>query len=92
MATENFRQSNEPSQRYAGSKKCPHAYGSNVLESINTQKECIHYWIIEPPNGHTSFARCKRCGATAEFFNNWQRALDKIKSPPDGPAPGMLED
>lgn len=92
MATEKLRQSNKPFQRYAGAKKFPYTHGSNVLESTNTQEECVHYWIIEPPNGHTSFARCKYCGATNEFFNNWQRALANIKSLPDGPAPGMLED
>lgn len=31
--------------------------------------ECVHYWVIAPPDGATSFAFCKRCPAEREFRN-----------------------
>lgn len=30
---------------------------------------CAHHWQIETPNGETSEACCKRCGATRSFAN-----------------------
>ncbi len=30
---------------------------------------CVHYWIIEPPEGATSTGVCKLCGAKEEFLN-----------------------
>jgi len=32
---------------------------------------CTHHWIIDPPNGPTSTGRCRLCGATKQFTNNW---------------------
>ncbi len=33
---------------------------------------CAHHWVIEPPNGAVSPARCKRCGAQSEFRNSFE--------------------
>ena len=33
--------------------------------------ECVHYWIIETPEGPTSIGRCKYCGMVKEFSNTW---------------------
>lgn len=30
---------------------------------------CIHHWLCEPPNGPTSRAVCRLCGAEREFRN-----------------------
>lgn len=30
---------------------------------------CVHYWIIETPDGPTSKGYCKRCGVEGEFAN-----------------------
>ena len=30
---------------------------------------CVHYWIIEPPEGATSTGICKLCGAKEVFLN-----------------------
>lgn len=30
---------------------------------------CIHRWLIAPPRGPVSKARCKHCGAKREFKN-----------------------
>ena len=33
------------------------------------ENECVHYWVIDPPNGPTSNGVCKICGAEKEFKN-----------------------
>jgi hypothetical protein len=43
-------------------------------EELNEQKKCIHYWIVESPNGPTSRGVCKFCGEEKEFANH---RLDK---------------
>ena len=35
---------------------------------------CAHRWLIEPPAGPTSRARCSRCDAKREFFNDPDQA------------------
>jgi len=40
-----------------------------VTEPAN-ETECVHHWIIEPPDGPTSKGVCKICGAVKEF-ENW---------------------
>lgn len=30
---------------------------------------CVHYWIIEPPEGATSMGKCKYCKERREFIN-----------------------
>ena len=36
--------------------------------------DCVHYWLIEIPNGPESAGRCARCGESRQFRNspaNW---------------------
>ena len=33
---------------------------------------CVHYWLIESPNGPTSIGTCKGCGEEREFRNSIQ--------------------
>ena len=35
-----------------------------------TEKECVHYWIIETAESATSAGVCKFCGAQNIFNNN----------------------
>jgi len=44
------------------------------------RKQCVHYWIIDPPDGPTSKGKCKHCGMVAEFYNNLQGRLNKAES------------
>ncbi len=39
-------------------------------EPQNTVSQCVHHWIIDPPDGPTSNGVCQRCGETKEF-ENW---------------------
>ena len=34
------------------------------------QKKCVHHWIIEAPEGRTSFGKCRFCGMVKEFYND----------------------
>ncbi len=36
-----------------------------------TERECIHYWVIESAGGPTSSGVCRFCGAQREFHNSW---------------------
>ena len=33
---------------------------------------CCHHWMIEAPNGPTSFGTCRSCGEVREFKNSVQ--------------------
>lgn len=35
-----------------------------------TALACVHFWVLESPNGPTSPGVCQRCGATGSF-SNW---------------------
>jgi hypothetical protein len=39
------------------------------------QKKCVHYWVIDDPDGVYSFGRCTRCGLVKRFVNNWEELL-----------------
>jgi len=43
-----------------------------MVEQTTQQKQCVHHWIIEFPNGRTSVGRCKYCGITKEFSNDME--------------------
>lgn len=43
-------------------------------------EECVHFWLIESPNGPTSLGVCKLCGRTQAFRNSlttstWNKGL-----------------
>jgi hypothetical protein len=46
-----------------------------TLKQETVEKECVHYWIIDFPDGPVSTGKCKRCGMVREFFN----CLDSIE-------------
>lgn len=37
--------------------------------------ECRHHWLIESPQGATSWGTCKLCGARREFSNSASDAI-----------------
>jgi len=41
-----------------------------TIEKQSTE-QCVHHWIIEPPDGPTSKGVCKICGSIKEF-ENWK--------------------
>ena len=58
-----------------------------MTETNTKQKKCVHYWIIESPDGRTSFGRCKYCGLVNEFSNDWHDALVQKEAPADEEEP-----
>lgn len=32
--------------------------------------ECVHHWLIAPPEGPTSEGVCRKCGERREFSNH----------------------
>jgi len=48
---------------------------------------CAHHWQIETPNGETSEACCKLCGATRSFANySHRRPMTRtVRTPSSGP-------
>ena len=41
-------------------------------ETVVTDSDCVHHWIIGRPNGPTSMGTCKICGREQEFKNSIQ--------------------
>ena len=41
-----------------------------MSEHDTVQEKCVHHWIIEAPDGRTSFGKCRFCGEIKEFFND----------------------
>ena len=41
-----------------------------VLKPEVNQNDCVHYWIIEYPEGPVSTGRCKYCGKVKHFYNS----------------------
>lgn len=50
--------------------------------------DCVHFWIIDTPQGPTSTGRCKYCGMTREFQNVWTDSFNEHQVAPssDGQA------
>lgn len=42
------------------------------------KEPCVHWWIIETPNGPTSKGRCKLCGAEKVFRNHFEPNINQI--------------
>jgi hypothetical protein len=34
------------------------------------EKDCVHFWVIEFPEGPVSTGKCKNCGMERSFFNS----------------------
>ncbi|PZC45160.1 MAG: hypothetical protein C1O27_002511 [Chloroflexi bacterium] len=54
--------------------------GSLVISEMleDGEPECMHFWMIEPPNGPESSGQCKNCGEWRSFRNSlpdsgWER-------------------
>lgn len=45
----------------------------DVIQS-EAKETCHHFWVIDSASGPTSKGRCKRCGATKDFFNSFPEA------------------
>ena len=41
-----------------------------TAEDVVANDSCLHYWLIESPEGSTSPGVCKLCGATDVFKNS----------------------
>ncbi|MFH1462532.1 MAG: hypothetical protein ABIG08_02500 [bacterium] len=41
------------------------------MEKVITS-QCVHYWIIEFPNGPTSLGTCQNCGEERQFRNSME--------------------
>ena len=42
-----------------------------MLKSETKQQICTHHWIIDTPDGPTSYGKCRKCGKITEFSNVW---------------------
>ena len=52
-------------------------------QDFSVQVTCAHHWQIETPNGETSEACCKHCGATRSFANySHRRPMTRTTRPP----------
>ena len=45
------------------------AKAKTEVSEIPEIPECVHHWVIEPPNGPVSEGRCKRCSRVQDFHN-----------------------
>ncbi|HJO83831.1 MAG: hypothetical protein QGG34_09150 [SAR202 cluster bacterium] len=41
-------------------------------DEVQIESDCMHYWVIDEPNGPTSAGTCKICGQIQEFRNSIQ--------------------
>ena len=55
--------------------------------SKTMQKQCVHHWIIETPDGKTSSGKCRYCGLEKEFSNDWTDPYIKSNVPFDESSP-----
>ena len=46
-----------------------------IEKKASKERHCIHYWIIDFPDGPVSAGKCKRCGMVKNFYN----CLDNIE-------------
>jgi len=49
-----------------------------AIQELSPRVECSHHWIIESPDGPTSWGQCKHCGAEKEFLNARPEPLGPI--------------
>ncbi|MEE9277892.1 MAG: hypothetical protein V3V06_05735 [Dehalococcoidia bacterium] len=34
-------------------------------------KNCVHHWVVRPPEGPTSWGSCRKCGKRKRFLNRF---------------------
>ena len=55
---------------------------SRPVEDAVEHAECVHHWIIDPPNGPFSEGVCQLCGEVRDFRNHiFYSAWDAENSP-----------
>lgn len=42
-------------------------------------ESCVHYWILESPNGPYSYGRCRKCGGERKDFRNAYENMPRIR-------------
>ena len=40
-----------------------------IEKKESKEPQCVHYWIIDFPDGPVSSGKCKRCGMVKNFYN-----------------------
>jgi len=45
----------------------------NAIQEPEPPVECRHHWLIDGPDGPTSWGLCKYCGAAKEFLNHFTK-------------------
>lgn len=55
---------------------------AELLQGADCADPCVHFWVIETPNGPTSQGICKLCGRIQEFRNSvsssaWNKGVAK---------------
>lgn len=45
-------------------------FASGLIPDGGFTDECVHFWVIETPNGPTSEGLCKLCGKAQQFRNS----------------------
>ena len=63
------------------------ATASTPYDVIEASDLCVHFWVIDPPNGPTSQGSCKLCGKNQEFRNSvqgstWNKSVSKVVQAP----------
>ena len=48
------------------------------------QTECVHHWVIDPPDGPISMGYCQKCGKVEEFpnhfaYSTWDNTSSTLK-------------
>ncbi len=56
----------------SSAKKKTTASDETSVEAKAKDSDCVHHWVIEPPNGAVSQGSCKSCGEKKEFRNSFE--------------------
>jgi hypothetical protein len=62
------------------------------MEPQTNPEQCAHIWVIDAPDGVTSYGRCKRCHMEKEFINDWNLVLDITGKSPNSAKPSVKEE
>ena len=54
-----------------------------MLNSGIKKEQCVHYWVIDSPDGRTSSGKCKLCGLVREFSNYWDDLSNERNPAPE---------
>ena len=51
---------------------------------MNNSKDCVHHWMLPPPNGRESLGVCKFCDETKVHYNSTDMTKRPHKNPKTG--------